>query len=280
MKTYILKNSILALFILLLATSCKKDSVEPDDESPTAMPSASAEATAVIEGNDEAVTYRMSPTAPIDSGTCPSVKWSATTGIFPNTLTLDFGDGCVGPNGHRFYGQISVEVTGSIFAAGSVRTIDSDNFRIDGTRYTFHGVVTNRGNDAEGLMYWTVVFDLAAQKGNNGNTTTLHVDRVRTLMSGFDTFDTVTDDMYRITGKITGTRPNGRAYESIITTPLVKRPDCVWIVSGVETITFEGHDGVRTLDYGDGACDDKALLTMPDGESHEITLQHYFRSWH
>jgi hypothetical protein len=278
MKTYILKHSILALLTLLFITSCRKESVQ-DPEVTLGAPEAATEASTLVESTDEAITYRMSPSSPISTGECPTVRWSEQMGIYPNTLTIDFGDGCTGRHGHRFYGQITVEVTGHYFAEGSKRTIHTDNFRMDGTRYTFHRVVTNQGNDLEGRMYWTIVADLTRQKGNNGNTTEWHADRVRTLVGGMDTEDDVTDDMYHITGTAVGTRPNGRWFESTITTPLVKRADCAWIVSGVEMITIEGHDGVRVLDYGDGACDNVAVLTHPDGEVVEIQLNFFFRPW-
>jgi hypothetical protein len=288
-RSNLLASCLLSL-LLLFVTSCRKEILpEPGDETgETTAPEAATDATAMIEANDEAATFRMSPSAPLDSGTCPNISWSEQMGIYPNTLTIDFGEeGCKGRHGHHFSGAITVTVTGSHFEPGTIRVVYTDNFRVNGTCYFFEHRVTNEGNDNEGRMYWSIVTDLTRVKGNRGhqhdecrgNTTTWHADRLRTLVGGTDTEDDVTDNMYEITGTASGTRPNGRAFESVITTPLVKIADCPWVVSGVEVITVEGRDGAHTLDYGDGGCDNKATLTLPNGETEEIKIPEFFRPW-
>jgi hypothetical protein len=46
--------------------------------------------------------------------------------------------------------------------------------------------------------------------------------------------------------------------------------DCRYIVQGVVEITLNG-ELVSSLDYGDGECDDVAILTQ-DGETAEVDL--------
>ena len=55
-----------------------------------------------------------------------------------------------------------------------------------------------------------------------------------------------------------------------ITTPLIKAAGCFFITEGVEEIAPAGKS-TRTVDYGDGTCDDIANVTV-DGETTEITI--------
>lgn len=63
----------------------------------------------------------------------------------------------------------------------------------------------------------------------------------------------------------------GGKYDKVITNPLVKIPDCQYIVSG--TIEFWLEDELEaTIDFGEGECDNLATKTV-DGESTEFTLK-------
>jgi hypothetical protein len=46
-----------------------------------------------------------------------------------------------------------------------------------------------------------------------------------------------------------------------VTVPVEKRASCTWITKGRIDLTPEGL-ATRTVDYGDGTCDDKATLTI------------------
>jgi hypothetical protein len=74
-----------------------------------------------------------------------------------------------------------------------------------------------------------------------------------------------------ISGSASGTDRSGKKFTVDINTPLRREMGCRWIVSGVQTITPEGKKA-RTIDYGDGTCDDKAKVTI-DGNTFEFSLQ-------
>ena len=68
-----------------------------------------------------------------------------------------------------------------------------------------------------------------------------------------------------------GVNRNGKAYDIKITKPLIKRFGCSYIESGIVELTPEGLS-TRTIDYGDGTCDNKAKLTI-NGNSFDFTLK-------
>lgn len=53
--------------------------------------------------------------------------------------------------------------------------------------------------------------------------------------------------------------------------PLINTTGCQYVTKG--TINYSVENKLNyTLDYGDGTCDDKAVLTKPNGSKEEITL--------
>jgi hypothetical protein len=56
----------------------------------------------------------------------------------------------------------------------------------------------------------------------------------------------------------------------IITAPLISKMTCEHFVSGIVDIT-PAAEPIRTLNYGNGECDDKATVTV-SGITFEITL--------
>lgn len=269
MKTYMLKLAALASLMLVFVTSCKKDSVDGNENQLSAAQSTS-DAEGMIESVDAEATYRMSPSTAITG--CPTITWSATQGTFPNTCTIDFGTGCVGQYGHEFSGKIIVDVTAPYFEQGSVRTTHTEHLTVNGNSLELTRTVTNQGLDANNHLYWTVEASGTHVRTDENTAATWSASRIRTMTAGLDTEDSLQDDTYEITGGATGVCHRGREFTSTITTPLVKRGDCRWISSGVEVVTVEGRRGDRVLDFGDGSCDDKATVTLPNGATREITL--------
>lgn len=269
MKKHILKLAALATLLLILVTSCQKETVESADTQISASQT-SSDANGTIEEMEDEAAYRMSPSTAVTG--CPTVTWTADRGTFPNTCTIDYGTGCTARNGRVISGQITVEVSAPYFEQGSVRTTSTDNLTVDGNAISYTRTVTNQGLGEAGQMSWTVVVSGTRVKADNGAEATWSADRVRTLTAGLETQDDMSDDVYEITGTATGTCREGHAFTSTITTPLVKRGDCRWIVSGVEESTVEGRNGSRILDFGNGDCDDKGTVTLPNGNTREITL--------
>lgn len=57
----------------------------------------------------------------------------------------------------------------------------------------------------------------------------------------------------------------------------IKLNGCRWLVSGVENFALEGQDGEWKVDFGDGVCDNKALVTEPSGNVVAIVVDGFWR---
>ena len=274
MKKQFVRLAAIALVATFGLTACQKDTVETSDSQISASQSSSESGNLLEDVNDEAE-YRMSPTTPITG--CPSVTYASAQGTFPNTITIDYGTGCTAQNGRTMAGKIIVDVTAGYYTQGAVRTTHTDGLTVDGNSLDFTRTVTNQGMNTSGQMYWSVKVSGTRVKATDGTTGTWTADRVRTMVAGQETTDDMLDDVVEITGTATGTCHEGHAFTSTITSPLVKRADCKWIASGVEQTTVTGRKGARSLDFGDGTCDDKGTITLPNGSTREITLHRPLR---
>ena len=104
-------------------------------------------------------------------------------------------------------------------------------------------------------------------------------DRVREMTAGFSTRLSPTDDIYSTYGTFTTTHPNGSVYTSLIevTTPLINKTACnlqqvpmPFPVSGKLKITKNSH--IATIDYGNGDCDNLAMLSIDGAAATPIVL--------
>ncbi|MBC2840556.1 hypothetical protein [Robiginitalea sp. SC105] len=63
---------------------------------------------------------------------------------------------------------------------------------------------------------------------------------------------------------------DGNTYTVNVTSPLTGNFECTYLVSGVMIV---GKNGLSmTVDFGDGSCDNEAILTYPNGmmETYEL----------
>lgn len=102
----------------------------------------------------------------------------------------------------------------------------------------------------------------------NGNSHHRVGNRIREMIAGYDTPNIWLDNIFSVTGSWTTTFANG-TQSSIIETPLIVKMNCPNIVSGV--INFVRNSNTGSIDYGNGDCDNQAVLTI-NGTSTNITL--------
>jgi hypothetical protein len=188
----------------------------------------------------------------------------------PHTMTIDFGNvNCTAANGRMRRGILHVTFTGPYHAPGTVITITTQDYYVNNNHVEGTKTVSNMGLNADHLPYFNVVSDLTVIAGNGNWTATHHAERVRTWVQGADTPDH-SDDAYVITGHGHGVNRNGNAYVMNIENPLHVHAGCPFITQGVVTVTPENQPA-RTIDYGDGSCDNTATVTV-NGQSFTITL--------
>lgn len=203
-------------------------------------------------------------------GDCPTVSASPDWQTYPRTITIDFGEGCEGPRGRTRKGKIVVEVTDNIFNVNAKRTATLIDFSIDGIEIEGTRTLKNEGYDADGNITISKLVTDGKITFLNGDVATWETDVLLTQTAGGTTPFNLFDNVFEITGNSSGINRNGKAYLVNIKKALVKDKICPWLVSGVLTLTVDNLD--VSLDYGDGACDRKAVLTLPNGTEHEILI--------
>jgi hypothetical protein len=79
------------------------------------------------------------------------------------------------------------------------------------------------------------------------------------------------DNVFLISGQGTYTGKIRNVCAKEIVTILRREASCRFIVSGV--LAISKNDATASLDFGDGSCDSKGLLTYSNGDMREIFLR-------
>ena len=191
---------------------------------------------------------------------------STTTGsVVTHITTIDFGSaGVTGFDGRTRTGEIIVTYTGHYKDSGSVHTITSSNYKVDGYLVAVHKTVTNMGANTSGQDYYTVqVADSIYLTADSIISWT--GNRTRTWLAGEST-STIWDDEYAISGSTTVVRANGHSFTFAIETaaPLIVATNCAYVEAGTVDISSTSFtDGTRVLNYGNTPnCDRLATVTI------------------
>lgn len=188
--------------------------------------------------------------------------------VFPKTVTIDFGTGCLGRDGKYRKGKIVSIYTNPMVVPGakvSTTFVDYfvDSFHIEGTHITENTSTSN-------MQGWKITVI-------NGKITNTNTNRWRMWNStknvlqieGNGTPHFPMDDVYKITGNARGSNSGGHTWSSLVIEPLIKKFTCPWIVKGTVKLIRDGREAL--LDYGNGVCDNIAIIYI-NGVPHIIRL--------
>jgi hypothetical protein len=268
-----MKKSLFILFALLFGlmtfNACQKD----EDEDFTSEEITQAEDLAINTDLTEDLDYDADVIiedrgGPNPTPGCPTVTFAQPWGTWPNTITVDFGTGCQRPSGRVLKGKLIINQSAGMLTPGAVRTTTHEDFFVDDVQVEGTRTWTNDGL-VNGLLSFTKTVTDMQLTYADGSTTTWDGQRTHVLAEGGTTL-TWLDDRWQISGSTTGTTRNGLGFTATITEPLVKRAACRWISAGV--ITYTRNQRTFTLNFGDGTCDQFAILTGPNGNSMSIRL--------
>jgi hypothetical protein len=279
------------IFSLLMVTSCSKEnsrSASDDEQEVTASQvSGESDAQAEIIFNglfDDAMGVSdevgMAGTGVFGRiNACPNVTLTHLNppSIFPIRVVLDFGNaGCMGTDGRTRSGKVIIEYTNKLLYPGATATTTFDGFYVDSVHVEGIHKITNTSNGTTNRQFTVTVRDAKLTRPN-GDYVKWKSDKVINQIEGLSTLD-FHDDVFSITGTAQGQVKRGNllvAWESSITDPLMKRFTCRWIVKGrIRTVRINTNPTstwVAVLDFGNGVCDNLAVLTI-NGVSHQITL--------
>jgi hypothetical protein len=189
-------------------------------------------------------------------------------GVFPKTVTIDFGNGCLGRDGKFRKGKIVSIYTNRMLVPGAkVSTTflnyQVDSLKIEGTHITEN---TSRNNQQS----WNI-------KVLEGKVTSVISNRWKkwnsnkdiTQVRGNGTPNYPIDDVFSIEGGARGSNSAGHNWGATVLEPLIKKFTCRWIVMGKLKIIKDGREAI--LDYGNGDCDNQAILYI-NGVGYPVTL--------
>ena len=209
------------------------------------------------------------------SDSCPTVTLShPSDGIWPKTITIDYGTGCTGFYDNTRSGKIIIIVTGPRLETGSKKTVTFDNYFFNGIKVEGTKEIENKGFNSNQHLVFSVKLTGGKLILPDESVVERSFEHQKELIAGLQTRN-IWDDECLITGTANGININGVAYNNKIITPLHWKRVCKFIVSGAVKIEREGKDPV-ILDYGTGECDAVATITK-GGETKEILLRHRHR---
>lgn len=270
MKSNLLKFAFAAFALSTVLVSCRKDKQQETVlEALQTMEDASAADTHAQEADEETANqYKDGPTGSNSSGG-PTVTWASARNTFPNQCTIDFGTGVTGRNGRVRSGQIIMNCSDAWNVPGATRTLTFVNHSVDSIGITGNVTVTNTTIDANGCRSFHRVANITLNFAD-GTLRSWTTDRTRTQIDGCATTD-LSDDVWSVTGTASGTNRRGLAFTTTTSTPLIKANSCRWFRSGVLTHSVDGR--TRTLDFGNGTCDNFASVTLDNGTVRNIRLR-------
>ena len=293
------------LFILALTiNSCKKelsnDNLSPQEEEQASLAMTESDAEAEIVFNDvfdnvmganndvgmegTGVFGRInntfsSETARIDSITrCFTVTITQTTvgSAFPVRIILDFGNGCLGRDGHLRYGKIITTYTNRLITPGASATTTFEEFKLDSVQVQGTLKITNSSTTNQ--HQFKVDVEGAKLTHPNGNFCEWNSHKTITQIEGNATVVLPFDDIYKVEGEANGKVKRGDrlfAWRTEFIEPLIKKFTCRWIAKGIVRIvrvsSMANSPWVAILDYGNDNCDNQAIITI-NGVGHQITL--------
>ncbi len=189
----------------------------------------------------------------------------------PHVITVDFGNtNCLCADGKTRNGKIIRTYTGKYKDSGSVHTITFDGYQVNNNDIKGYKTVTNNGMNAIGNYNYTIDSKDTIIKAGTTNSISWQSTRYREWINGYGS-NTHTDDKYSITGTASGIRKNGNAWTMSINNPIIVDNSCQWRHTGGSFIFTPTGKPARTIDFGNGNCDNQATLTV-NGVVHPFTL--------
>ncbi|HAQ19947.1 MAG TPA: hypothetical protein DCR40_12055 [Prolixibacteraceae bacterium] len=193
-------------------------------------------------------------------GDCPVVTVNKTDN--PQVMTIDFGTSCTGRDGKKRSGKIVVTCT-AFNTFPSVRDKSFENYFVDGKK--IEGKITKTiSKDQVNNIRTAVLTENVTITFPNGEGTAKRVANL-TRQYQMNNLANKEDNQVVSWGSVEFTKVSGVKVSKAISdkTPLVFKASCHHIVSGIVSFS-NSNDRKWSIDYGNGECDNKAVLTKGD----------------
>jgi len=187
--------------------------------------------------------------------------------------TIDFGEGCELPNGNVLSGIIYLSYLKDMDLATKTLSMSLENFTFNGVAVEGNALVVRTRSNERGNPQSDAEANFSG-KWPDGTTASFTANRTREWIEGYGS-GFWGDNVFLISGKGTYTGKLGNVFMKETIVPLRRELSCRFIVSGILEITR--NDATASLDFGDGSCDAKGMLTHPNGETEEIFLRRFIK---
>lgn len=245
------------------ATSYSEESsmaeVSYDDAEDVATTAADEECNASMYGINGRLFRPLFTELRASIGDCAEIAITPNDSTYPKTITIDFGNGCLGRDGKFRSGAIIVHLTAPLRRPGSVVTVTFRNYYVNRVHLEGSKIISNLSDPP--VHKWRVEVVGGKVTFPIGRGYSYQSIKTKTQIEGMDT-RIILDDAYEITGRSQTEFNSGLTITLNTETPLVKKVVCPWISDGKLKIKI--NDRILYLDYGfpaGGECDNKALLT-------------------
>ena len=187
------------------------------------------------------------------------------------TITIDFGDGCLGPDGHFRSGKIIIMYTQRMWIPGAILTFTLENYTVDRKAIEGTKTITNVSATITDHLSFNKVLEGGKITWPDGTMATREVDKTFTWVRE----NNPVFDQLEVEGVASGINRRGVAYNITILSKIIWKRSCrvrgVCIpVQGLKLIEREGHEDLY-VDFGDGDCDKTVTLTK-SGESRVVEV--------
>lgn len=203
-------------------------------------------------------------------GDCATITVTPNDSTYPKTVTIDFGDSCLGNDEKVRRGKMVLHFTAPVRRPGAVVTLTFVNYHVN--RAHIEGTKIFRNLSDLPTHKWSIEVLDGKVTFPNGRGYTYEgiktVKQIAGMLTGI-----VRDDVYQITGRSKTIFRNGLTIILNTEDALIKKVNCHWISEG--TLKIKINDRVLKLDFGfpnNGNCDNKALLSWNNGNSQRIII--------
>ena len=268
MKKISILSSILVVSSIILLNSCKKKT-EVDNESQSVVDNALCEQQfmaiqpvvnekGITENGIKKMALSCETFSIISGDTTDAAPTDGVYDLGPVTFQIDYGTiGCIGTDGVYRTGKINVTTAKKWSKYNNLVTVDLVGFKANTISYS--GQIKITRSDSV-----TLTVEVLNGVCSNG-TWNIEYAGSKTMkqIAGFSTKTISVDDDFSIVGSSSGKNRDGRNYSATITNAIIKKTSCKFITSGTLVLTPDGFKP-RTVDFGNGACDDDATYTVND----------------
>lgn len=188
--------------------------------------------------------------------------------------TIDFGEACELPNGNILGGIIKLSYLKDMEMATKMLNLSLENFTFNGIAVEGTASLKRMRANAKGNPQADTEASFNAE-WPDGNTANFTGNRTREWIEGYGS-GFWGDNVFLISGKGTYNGTLGNVFVKETTTSLRREMSCRFLVSGI--LEISRNDSTASLDFGDGSCDAKGIVTYPDGTSEEIFLRRFLNN--